>query len=65
MDLLKEAWTPAYTIVQTLGAVQMLLVDPGLDSPLNVDIAGLWRAGDTVGAEALVRFYTGECGWVE
>lgn len=60
MDLLKDAWSAAYTIVQTLMAVQMLLVDPGLESPLNVDIAGLWRAGDKVGAEALVRFYMGE-----
>ncbi|KAI9786705.1 MAG: hypothetical protein M1816_007846 [Peltula sp. TS41687] len=62
LDLLSadEAWTPAYTIVQTLGAVHMLLAEPGLDSPLNVDVAGLWRAGDRVAAEALVRFYTGE-----
>lgn len=29
------------------------------DSPLNIDIAKLYRDGDVVGAEGLVRFYTG------
>lgn len=28
------------------------------DSPLNIDVAKLLRAGDVLGAEGLVRFYT-------
>lgn len=28
------------------------------DSPLNVDLAKLYRDGDAVGAEGVVRFYT-------
>ncbi|CZT18851.1 related to ubiquitin conjugating enzyme (UbcJ) [Ramularia collo-cygni] len=59
LDLLKSAWTPAYSIVKTLEAVQMLLGSEGNpDSPLNIDIAKLLRAGDVLGAEGLVRFYT-------
>jgi peroxin-4 len=50
LDLLKTSWTPAYTISTTTSA------EP--DSPLNIDIAQLFRQGDYVGAEALIRFYT-------
>lgn len=60
LDLLNgSAWTPAYSIVKTLEAVQQLLGAGGEpDSPLNLDVAKLLRAGDVLGAEALVRFYT-------
>ena len=47
-----------------MNAIQQLLSDPGLDSPLNVDIANLWREGDDVGAEGLVRYWTGEKRWM-
>jgi len=60
LDLLKTSWTPAYGIVSTLEAVQQLLSAGGEpDSPLNLDIAKLIRQGDLVGAEGLIRFYTG------
>lgn len=60
LDLLKTSWTPAYGIVSTLEAVQQLLSAGGEpDSPLNIDLAKLLRVGDLVGAEGLVRFYTG------
>lgn len=60
LDLLKTSWTPAYTVVSTLEAVQQLLSAGGdADSPLNLDVARLVREGDLVGAEGLVRFYTG------
>ena len=46
--------------MSTLEAVQQLLSAGGEpDSPLNLDLARLLREGDLVGAEALVRFYTG------
>ncbi|KAI9730870.1 MAG: hypothetical protein M1834_005588 [Cirrosporium novae-zelandiae] len=57
-------WTPAYTISSCMSAIQQLLTDPGLDSPLNVDVANLYRKGDAMGAEGLVRFFTAECRWV-
>jgi peroxin-4 len=60
LDLLKTSWTPAYGVVSTLEAIQQLLSAGGEpDSPLNIDIAKLLRSGDVIGAEALVRFYTG------
>ncbi|KAK5173025.1 uncharacterized protein LTR77_003147 [Saxophila tyrrhenica] len=59
LDLLKTSWTPAYGVVSTLEAVQQLLSAGGEpDSPLNIDLAKLLRAGDLVGAEGLVRLYT-------
>ncbi|KAH7376507.1 ubiquitin-conjugating enzyme [Plectosphaerella cucumerina] len=59
LDLLKGAWTPAYSVLESVRAVRSLLSYPGVDSPLNVDVAALLRGGDAVGARALV-----EC-WVE
>nr|POE53273.1 ubiquitin-conjugating enzyme e2 16 [Quercus suber] len=59
LDLLKTTWTPAYGLVSTLEAIHQLLgagAEP--DSPLNMDIAKLYRGGDVVGAEGLIRFYT-------
>lgn len=61
--LTSEHWAPTYTLSSTMNAIQQLLSDPGLDSPLNVDVANLYRDGDNVGAEALVRFWTGEKRW--
>lgn len=63
LDLLKTSWSPAYTIVQTLNAVQQLLTSAEPDSPLNVDIAQMFRVGDEVGAQALVRYYTRTLRW--
>lgn len=57
LDLLKDAWTPAYGVLESVRAVRMLLGCPETDSPLNVDIAALLRAGDTIGARRLVEFW--------
>jgi peroxin-4 len=37
-----------------------MLANPGIDSPLNVDVAALLRSGDAVGAESLVRWAVSE-----
>jgi len=60
LDLLKGAWTPAYTLAATVDAVWQMLGAPEVDSPLNVDIAALLRDGDAIGAEGIVRWYCGE-----
>ncbi|EXV04253.1 ubiquitin-activating enzyme E2 family protein, partial [Metarhizium robertsii] len=39
LDLLKDAWTPAYSVLECVRAVRMLLSCPETDSPLNVDVA--------------------------
>ena len=50
------AWTPAYSILECVRAVRLLLSSPEPDSPLNVDVAALIRAGDALGARRLVEF---------
>lgn len=57
LDLLKEAWTPAYSVLECVRAVRMLLSCPETDSPLNVDVAALLRGGDALGARRLVEFW--------
>jgi peroxin-4 len=37
-----------------------LLSNPGLDSPLNVDVAALLRDGDVLGARRLVELWVEE-----
>jgi peroxin-4 len=63
LDLLKTNWSPAYTISTTLTSINQLLTSAEPDSPLNIDIAQLFRQGDYVGAEALIRFYTDSERW--
>ncbi|KAK7987712.1 PEX4-E2 ubiquitin-conjugating enzyme-peroxin [Apiospora arundinis] len=59
LDLLKKggAWSPAYSVLECVRAVRMLLSCPETDSPLNVDLAALLRSGDHVGARRLVEFW--------
>lgn len=60
LDLLKDAWTPAYSVLECVRAVRLLLAAPGVDSPLNVDVAALLRAGDVLGARRLVELWVEE-----
>lgn len=57
LDLLKDAWTPAYSVLECVRAVRMLLACPETDSPLNVDVAALLRGGDVLGTRKLVEFW--------
>ena len=63
LDLLRAAWTPTYTLLECVRAVRHLLSCPEPDSPLNVDVAALLRAGDDVGARRLVELWCGEERW--
>jgi peroxin-4 len=60
LDLLKEEWSPSWTIVSTCEAIRMLMGEPQPLSPLNVDCAKLLRIGDLLGYESLCRMYTRE-----
>ncbi|KAK3336790.1 ubiquitin-conjugating enzyme/RWD-like protein [Cercophora scortea] len=60
LDLLKDAWTPAYSVLECVRAVRMLLACPAVDSPLNVDVAALLRDGDDLGARRLVELWVEE-----
>ncbi|KAL6908441.1 ubiquitin-conjugating enzyme/RWD-like protein [Trichoderma evansii] len=60
LDLLKDKWTPTYSVLQCVRAVRMLLGYPETDSPLNVDVAALLRGGDVVGTRKLVQYWCSE-----
>ncbi|KAK3329414.1 ubiquitin-conjugating enzyme/RWD-like protein [Apodospora peruviana] len=60
LDLLKDAWTPAYSVLECVRAVRMLLAYPEINSPLNLDVAALIRAGDRLGARRLVQLWVEE-----
>lgn len=62
LDLLKDAWTPAYSVLECVRAVRMLLSCPETDSPLNVDVAALLRGGDVVGTRRLVECWCADDG---
>ena len=42
LDILKDQWTPAYSVKTILVSIQSLLGDPNPDSPLNEYAAQLW-----------------------
>ncbi|KAJ3152315.1 hypothetical protein HDU89_001535 [Geranomyces variabilis] len=58
LDLLKTAWSPAWTLQSACLAIGALLTSPEPDSPLNCDAANLLRCGDTRGYDSLVRMCT-------
>ncbi|KAI9300338.1 ubiquitin-conjugating enzyme/RWD-like protein [Cunninghamella echinulata] len=58
LDILKTAWSPAWTLKSTVLAISLLLYNPEPSSPLNCDAANLLRCDDQLGYESLVRMYT-------
>lgn len=56
LDILKlDNWSPAWNLQHLVGAILMLIDDPEPDSPLNVDLANLYRS-DKLGFESFVQF---------
>lgn len=58
LDILKKAWSPAWTLQSTCRAIIVLLSDPEPDSPLNCDAGNLLRYGDNRGFKSLASMYT-------
>ncbi|KAA8497209.1 Protein PEROXIN-4 [Porphyridium purpureum] len=58
LDILKTAWSPAWTLQSTCRAIIVLLSHPEADSPLNCDAGNLIRAGDARGFGSVARMYT-------
>ncbi|KAL9550098.1 hypothetical protein MBANPS3_004885 [Mucor bainieri] len=58
LDILKTAWSPAWTLKSTMLAISLLLTNPEPSSPLNCDAANLLRCNDQLGYESLIRMYT-------
>ncbi|SCV67291.1 BQ2448_5937 [Microbotryum intermedium] len=55
LDVLKNEWSPVWTLASACLAVQALLAAPEPSSPLNVDAANLLRLGDQVAFESMAR----------
>ncbi|KAI9272361.1 ubiquitin-conjugating enzyme/RWD-like protein [Helicostylum pulchrum] len=58
LDILKTAWSPAWTLKSTILAISLLLSNPEPSSPLNCDAANLLRCNDKLGYESLIKMYT-------
>lgn len=58
LDILKSAWSPAWTLHSVCQAVMALMSDPAADSPLNCDAGNLLRNGDQRGFNSLAKMYT-------
>lgn len=58
LDILKTAWSPAWTLASVCQAILALMSDPAPDSPLNCDAGNLLRNGDTRGFLSMAKMYT-------
>ncbi|EFN51767.1 hypothetical protein CHLNCDRAFT_27560 [Chlorella variabilis] len=60
LDILKNAWSPAWTLSSVCQAIVALMSDPAPDSPLNCDAGNLLRSGDYRGYNSMARMLTCE-----
>ncbi|MQM00654.1 hypothetical protein Taro_033389 [Colocasia esculenta] len=58
LDILKNAWSPAWTLQSVCRAIIALMAHPEPDSPLNCDSGNLLRSGDLRGYRSMARMYT-------
>lgn len=58
LDILKDAWSPAWTLHSVCRAVLALLCNPEPDSPLNCDAGNMLRARDEIAYWSTARMYT-------
>jgi peroxin-4 len=58
LDILKDAWSPAWTLHSVCRAVLALLCNPEPDSPLNCDAGNMLRARDDIAYWSVARMYT-------
>ena len=58
LDILKDAWSPAWTLHSVCRAVLALLCNPEPDSPLNCDAGNMLRARDDIAYWSTARMYT-------
>ncbi|XP_010421434.1 PREDICTED: protein PEROXIN-4-like isoform X2 [Camelina sativa] len=58
LDILKNAWSPAWTLQSVCRAIIALMAHPEPDSPLNCDSGNLLRSGDVRGFNSMASMYT-------
>ncbi|QLL33008.1 hypothetical protein HG536_0D05300 [Torulaspora globosa] len=58
LDILtRNHWSPAWDLLHVLEAVVQLLGEPVPESPLNIDIANILKAGDSLAYRDLINYY--------
>ncbi|EGR32359.1 protein kinase domain protein [Ichthyophthirius multifiliis] len=60
LDIIKDQWTPSWTLESLCRAIQQLMSNPNANSPLNCDAGNLVRSGDMTGYISLARMLTDE-----
>ena len=58
LDILKQQWSPVWTLSSVCRAILALLAHPEASSPLNCDAGNLLRAQDFRGYKSLAKMYT-------
>ena len=58
LDILKNQWTPAWTLLYVFKAILVLLSNPEPNSPLNCDAGNLLRVRDHRGFSTLAYMYS-------
>ena len=59
-ELLKDKWTPQWSLESVCIAIFNLLSNPNADSPLNCDAGNLIRHHDYIGYRTMAKMYTVE-----
>ena len=59
-ELLKDKWSPQWSLESVCIAIFNLLSNPNADSPLNCDCGNLIRNNDFIGYTSLAKMYTVE-----
>ena len=60
IDILKKAWSPAWSLQSACRAITSILSEPVHDSPLNCDAGNMLRAGDLMAFRSMARMYCHE-----
>ena len=62
IEVLKEQWSPHWTLESVCRAILFLLSNPNPDSPLNCDAGNMLRNNDSLAYETTATMYTHEYG---
>jgi peroxin-4 len=57
LNILKDEWSPVWTIGHLLTSISYFLSTPEIDSPLNCDASLILRSGDILAYNTLARMY--------
>lgn len=58
LDILKDRWSPALTLLTVCRSIRSLLDSPEADSPFNCDAGNLIQYGDYRGFRSMASMYT-------